>query len=57
VTAKEGQAIISAAGQVYYCRENQNAICLVDQLDIALPVTVSAAAPAGDAVMEYELPQ
>jgi DNA-binding beta-propeller fold protein YncE len=57
VTAKEGQAILSAAGQVYYCRENQNAICLVDQLDIALPVTVSAAAPAGDALMEYELPQ
>ena len=57
VTVKEGQAIVSAAGQVYYCRENQNAICLVDQLDIALPVTVSAAAPAGDAVMEYELPQ
>ena len=57
VTAREGQAILSAAGQVYYCRENQNAICLVDQLDIALPVTVSAAAPAGDAVMEYELPQ
>jgi DNA-binding beta-propeller fold protein YncE len=57
VTAKEGQAILSAAGQVYYCRENENAICLVDQLDIALPVTVSAAAPAGDAVMQYELPQ
>jgi Thiol-disulfide isomerase and thioredoxins len=57
VTAREGQAILSAAGQVYYCRENQNAICLVDQLDIALPVTVSAAAPTGDAAMEYELPQ
>jgi DNA-binding beta-propeller fold protein YncE len=56
-TVKEGQAIVSAAGQVYYCRENQNAICLVDQVDIALPVTVSAAAPTGDALMEYELPQ
>jgi hypothetical protein len=57
VSVKVGQAIVSAVGQVYYCRENQNAICLVDQLDLALPVTVSAAAPAGEAVMEYELPQ
>ena len=57
VTAKEGQAILSATGDVYYCRENENAICLVDQLDIALPVTVSADAPPGDAVMKYGLPQ
>ncbi len=56
-TVKVGQAILSATGDVYYCRENQNAICLVDQLDIALPVTVSADAPAGDAVMAYDLPQ
>jgi len=57
VTVSAGQAILSATGDVYYCRENQNAICLVDQLDIALPVTVSASAPTGEAVMEYELPQ
>ncbi len=57
VTVNEGQAIVSAAGDVYYCRENENAICLVDQLDIALPVTVSGDAPEGDAVMDYELPQ
>lgn len=57
VAAKAGQAIVSAAGQVYYCRENENAICLVDQVDIALPLTVSDDAPAGDAVMQYELPK
>ncbi|MEO8456772.1 MAG: thioredoxin-like domain-containing protein [Chloroflexota bacterium] len=57
VTAASGQAILSAAGQVYYCRENENAICLVDQVDIALPVTISDGAPAGDAVLSYTLPK
>jgi thiol-disulfide isomerase/thioredoxin len=57
VTASAGQAILSAVGDVYYCRQNENAICLVDQLDIALPLTVSADAAAGEAVMQYELPK
>jgi hypothetical protein len=57
VTASTGQAIVSAAGQVYYCKQGEDAICLVDQLDIALPLTVSDGAPAGDAVMQYELPK
>lgn len=57
VTAGAGHAIVSAVGQVYYCRQNENAICLVDQLDIALPLIVSADAPVGDAVMQYELPK
>ena len=57
VSAATGQAIVSAVGQVYYCRQGQDGICLVDQLDIALPLTVSADAPAGDAVMQYELPK
>jgi hypothetical protein len=56
-TAGEGQAIVSAVGQVYYCRQGEDAICLVDQLDIALPLTISDDAPAGDAVMQYELPR
>jgi DNA-binding beta-propeller fold protein YncE len=57
ISVSQGQVIVSAAGPVYYCRENENAICLVDQVDIALPLTVTADAPAGDAVMQYELPQ
>jgi len=57
VTASAGQAIVSAVGQVYYCRLGEDAICLVDQVDIALPLTVSSVAPVGDAVMQYELPK
>lgn len=51
-----GQAILSATGEVYYCREGEEAICLIDKVDLALPVTVVAGGAAA-AVIEYELPQ
>jgi len=51
-----GQAILSATGEVYYCREGEEAVCLIDNVDLALPITV-AAGGAAVAVIEYELPQ
>ncbi len=54
--AAPGQAILGAKGEVYYCREGEEAICLIDKVDLALPITV---APGGSsaAVIAYELPQ
>ncbi len=54
--AAAGQAILTATGEVYYCREGEEAVCLIDRVDLALPITV---APGGAAVaaIQYELPQ
>jgi hypothetical protein len=54
--AGEGQAILTATGEVYYCRHEDNAVCLIDAVDLALPVTV-ASGGRSEAVLEYELPQ
>jgi hypothetical protein len=53
----EGQAILTATGEVYYCRLGEEAICLIDKLDLALPVTVSGDAPSSEAVIDYQLPE
>lgn len=53
---KNGQAILSVTGDIYYCREGEEAVCLIDRLDIALPVTVAAAGASSEALMEYQLP-
>ena len=55
-TAASGQAILSAPGEIYYCREGEEAVCLIDKVDLALPITVVAGG-AAVAVIEYELPQ
>ncbi len=44
------------ASEVYYCREGEEAVCLIDKVDLALPITVTAGGVAV-AVIEYELPQ
>jgi len=51
-----GQAILSATGEIYYCRLGDEAVCLIDNVDLALPITV-APGGAAVAVIEYELPQ
>ena len=54
--AATGQAILSATGEIYYCREGEEAVCLIDKVDLALPITVVAGG-AAVVVIEYELPQ
>ncbi len=54
--AAPGQAILSATGEVYYCREGEEAVCLIDKVDLALPITVVPGG-AAVAVIAYELPQ
>jgi hypothetical protein len=57
VTVAAGQAIVSAAGDVYYCKQGEDALCLIDRIDIALPLTVADGAADTEAVLDYELPQ
>jgi thiol-disulfide isomerase/thioredoxin len=56
VSVGEGEAILTAEGPVYYCRKGSEAICLIEEVDIALPVTVDPNARPGNLVLEYTLP-
>jgi thiol-disulfide isomerase/thioredoxin len=51
-----GDAILTAEGPVYYCRSGDEAICLIEEVDLALPVSIDPAAATGDLVLEYALP-
>ncbi len=52
----EGNAIINVNGEIYYCLTGEEAICLIDNLDLALPVTVAAGASQTEVELEYSLP-
>lgn len=56
VDVSDGEAILTAEGPVYYCRSGDEAICLIEEVDIALPVSVEAGAPDGNLVLDYALP-
>lgn len=50
-----GDAVLSLRGEVYYCRDGEEAVCLIDAVDIAIPVTVASS--GADAIsVEYALP-
>lgn len=56
ISVGEGEAILTAEGPVYYCRKGSEAICLIEEVDIALPVTVDPNARQGDLILDYILP-
>jgi DNA-binding beta-propeller fold protein YncE len=51
-----GDAIVTVKGEVYYCRTGEEALCLIDDLDLALPVTVVSGAPRSVVTLDYNLP-
>ena len=55
VDVNQGDAILTAQGPVFYCRYGDEGICLIANLDLALPVTVDESAPAGQIVIDYAL--
>ncbi len=56
VSVNDGDAILTARGQVYYCRTGDEAICLIENVDIALPITVEPGAANGQVILDYALP-
>jgi len=56
VDLNSGDAIITVTGEVYYCRSGEEAICLIDDLDLALPVTIAPVAESNEVSLEYSLP-
>jgi thiol-disulfide isomerase/thioredoxin len=56
IEVMDGQAILTAEGPVFYCRTETEAICLIENVDIALPVTVTPGASLDELILDYELP-
>ena len=56
VTLSGGQAILTAQGPVYYCRTGEEAICLIESVDISLPVVIEAGGSPDGLILEYDLP-
>ncbi len=56
VSVNGGDAVITAQGQVFYCRYGDEGICLIENVDIALPVTVAPGTAQAEVVLEYGLP-
>ena len=57
LSATAGDAIVTAAGEIYYCRSGAEAICLIESVEIALPVTVEPGADLDQLVLDYGLPK
>lgn len=51
-----GKATITANGTVYYCRYGEQALCLIQQIELIVPITVEPGASAGTVEVEYVLP-
>lgn len=56
VALMEGDATVTVAGQAYYCEKAEAQVCLIAQLELVAPVTVSPEATAGEVVVDFELP-
>ena len=56
IELREGEAEIIGTGVVYFCRTGKEALCLIQQVQLVVPVRVSATATAGEVVVEYLLP-
>ncbi len=56
IELREGEAEIIGRGVVYFCRTGKEALCLIQQVRLVVPVRVSATATAGEVVVEYVLP-
>jgi sugar lactone lactonase YvrE/thiol-disulfide isomerase/thioredoxin len=56
VALHEGSATLTGLASVYYCREGEEALCFIRQVEITAPIAVTAGAPAGEVVISYTLP-
>lgn len=55
VMLAEGEATITATGHAYFCATGEEALCLIQALEVTIPVRVSAGAQGGEVVAEYTL--
>ena len=51
-----GSTTITATGAVYYCRSGEEALCLIQHIELVVPITVEAGSSSGAVEVEYVLP-
>jgi len=56
IELSEGEAEITGEGVVYFCRTGEEALCLIQRVELVAPIRVSATASAGEVIVEYLLP-
>ena len=56
IELREGEAEITGEGVVYFCRTGEEALCLIQRVELLVPLRVSASASAGEVIVEYLLP-
>ena len=56
VELSAGAATITGRLQAYYCRDGEEALCFIQQVDLVMPVEVSPGSTAGEVLLEYALP-
>lgn len=56
VNLAPGHTTLSAAGTIYVCRTGQAEVCLIQPIELVLPLTVTADSRAGAFELRYELP-
>ena len=57
VVLQAGSTTITATASVYYCREDQQALCFIGQFEFTVPVTVKAGVGASEVMLDYTLPK
>ncbi len=55
VVLANGSTTLTFTGAAYFCAEGEEALCLIQQLEIVVPVEVNAGASGGELVVQYEL--
>ncbi len=55
INLRPGTTNITATATVYYCREGAEALCLIQQLEVVLPVSVTSGPAAGELEMAIHL--
>ncbi|MCA9854594.1 MAG: hypothetical protein KC482_13555, partial [Dehalococcoidia bacterium] len=55
VILETGTTTVTATGAAYFCADGEEALCLIQQLEIVVPVEVGPDATGGELVVEYRL--
>lgn len=50
-----GATTVTATGATYFCVDGEEALCLIQQIELVLPVTVEEGATGGELLMRHEL--
>ena len=56
VILADGSALVTGTGNIYYCRDGEEALCLIQPVEIIVPVTVTDGSNAGEIAVEVTLP-